>query len=308
VGYKGDGGHHVNCDQFIPLPSPFQLKMFADNPNWRKQTHCKGCNSQRHNRVRLANEAVAAAAASAIASDADRVQIELDAAASALRAVAQAKVQRESGAKASAAAVVQANKIQRETEDARVAAAAAAQRPAAARALSAADAAVATAKVRQERATASAISDKAARHKKKPAQVAASSVAAAGRGRAPKATDQARHQHDDKARILQRWFRFVVQTRRAMVTLDSTAVRVSAAYPGSRTAAIFHSREHFAFTKMVIVPFSDSSGLHNIKFYELADGTGWVHDFTPGGGARNITKICRVFLRHNGSRKNTDLK
>ena len=66
VGYKGDGGIRVSCDQIIPLPTPFHLKRIAEDSTWRPRTHCAGCNSQRHERVRLAKVAAAAQAAATL--------------------------------------------------------------------------------------------------------------------------------------------------------------------------------------------------------------------------------------------------
>jgi len=69
LGYKGDGGLRINCDQIIPLPTPFHLKRLAEDATWRKRTHCAGCNSQRHERVRLAKAAAAAQAAETSATE-----------------------------------------------------------------------------------------------------------------------------------------------------------------------------------------------------------------------------------------------
>ena len=67
---------------------------------------------------------------------------------------------------------------------------------------------------------------------------------------------------------------------------SGVGIRSSPAYPGERTGAAVESGEVHQFKAQCIVPHTLGDGQqHDIYFYELADGRGWVHDFDPDKGA-----------------------
>ena len=71
---------------------------------------------------------------------------------------------------------------------------------------------------------------------------------------------------------------------------SGVGIRSSPAYPGERTGAAVESGEVHQFKAQCIVPHTLGDGQqHDIYFYELADGRGWVHDFDPDKGAGHRT-------------------
>ena len=60
------------------------------------------------------------------------------------------------------------------------------------------------------------------------------------------------------------------------------AIRESAAYPGVRTDAAVEQGETHEFLSQCVVTHTLGDGrTRDTMFYELADGRGWVHDFSP---------------------------
>jgi hypothetical protein len=60
------------------------------------------------------------------------------------------------------------------------------------------------------------------------------------------------------------------------------AVRRAAAYPGERTGERVKAGELVAFCETATVQHAHSDGnSYAITFYQLADGRGWIHDFSP---------------------------
>lgn len=63
--------------------------------------------------------------------------------------------------------------------------------------------------------------------------------------------------------------------------LGGVAIRKGPAYPGVRTTTDIAYREVLCATQVVTIPHLVNGKEYNIRFFELADGRGWVHDFHP---------------------------
>ena len=71
-------------------------------------------------------------------------------------------------------------------------------------------------------------------------------------------------------------------------------IRREAAYPGERTGAWVEAGEVIDITRESTIAYAHSDGhTYGIKFYLLADGRGWVHDFDPKEpGSRTFSLVC----------------
>lgn len=66
-----------------------------------------------------------------------------------------------------------------------------------------------------------------------------------------------------------------------MLHKDGVAIRVKPAYPGERIKAVIPFQEVFQAVSVVPIQHVHTDGVqYKISFYQLADGRGWVHDFS----------------------------